>query len=149
MFNRTTKLAWRQRIVRNIRLQLKGNIMKNNADIKKGTSLLRMRLNRFLKRRTPEHMLPETIAWHYSVLFMGFAPVKFAACKYLILTCALSVFISIVLKKDFPLPILYSIKKFRHWKTGWIFEKPIRMPTVNGCFYRVKAIRFPASSFTR
>lgn len=36
-----------------------------------------MRLNRFLKRRTPEHMLPETIAWHYSVLFMGFAPVKF------------------------------------------------------------------------
>lgn len=35
MFNRTTKLAWRQRIVRNIRLQLKGNIMKNNADIKK------------------------------------------------------------------------------------------------------------------
>ena len=78
---------------------------------------------------------------------MGFAPVKFAACKYLILTCALSVFISIVLKKDFPLPILYSIKALKNWldirktyphaDSEWLFLSRKGNPLSRQQFYQI------------
>ena len=74
---------------------------------------------------------------------------KFAACKYPILTLRSGVLpgVSIVLKKDFSTTHPLLNKEIQALKTGWIFEKLIRNADSEWLFYRVKVIRFFCQQF--